>query len=442
MTGDAASFFHSGMIQNERPVIADSLWTATANPTPACPPLDAEIEAEVCIVGGGFTGLSAALHLAEAGASVAVLEAETPGWGASGRNGGQVNPGLIEDPDVVTKTFGDARGRRMVAMSGGAGSLVFSLIEKHGIKCEAMPVGWLRAAHDAKALEGMRARVAQWAGHGAELRLLSRDETAEMIGTDVYAGGTLDPRGGNVHPLNYALGLADAALRNGACIFGHSRALNRERMGDRWLVRTARGAVAAKRVLICTNAYTDGFAPDAAKTVVPIRSVQVATRPLSDNIAKSIIPGGHSPSDTRRLLLYYRKDALGRFIMGGRGAYDDSGAAAAQEALRRISVELFPQLADAEWAHSWGGFVAATPNHFPNLHLLEEGVLAGLGYNGRGVAMATAMGKVMADWALGRPDAELDYPVTPLRPMPFHRFHRLGVNLTVARMRLMDRLGL
>ncbi|MEL6794450.1 MAG: FAD-binding oxidoreductase, partial [Pseudomonadota bacterium] len=174
----------------------------------------------------------------------------------------------------------------------------------------------------------------------------------------------------------------------------------------------------------------------------PIRSVQVATKPLSDNIAKSIIPGGHSPSDTRRLLLYFRKDALGRFIMGGRGAYDDEGAAAAQEALRKVSVELFPQLAEAEWERSWGGFVAVTPDHFPNLHLVEDGVLAGLGYNGRGVAMATAMGKVMADWALGTLEADLDYPVTPLREMPFHRFHRLGVKLTVARMKLMDRLGL
>ena len=182
------------MIRNERPVIADSLWTATANPTPDCPPLDAQIEADVAIVGGGFTGLSAALHLAEAGASVAVLEAETPGWGASGRNGGQVNPGLIEDPDVVTKTFGEETGRRMVAMAGGAGTLVFSLIEKHDIQCDAAPVGWLRGAHDANAYEAMRSRVEQWRRHGADLKLLSREEVSAMIGTDAYIGDVLDPK--------------------------------------------------------------------------------------------------------------------------------------------------------------------------------------------------------------------------------------------------------
>ena len=225
------------MIQNERPVIADSLWTATANPTPDCPPLAEEIEADAAVVGGGFTGLSAALHLAEAGASVAVLEAETPGWGASGRNGGQVNPGLIEDPDVVTRAFGEKTGRRLVAMAGGAGTLVFSLIEKHDIQCDAVPVGWLRGAHDAKALAAARSRVEQWKLHGADLKLLSREEVSAMIGTDAYVGGVLDPRGGNVHPLNYALGLADAALRAGAGVFGHSRALSRERRGDRWLVR-------------------------------------------------------------------------------------------------------------------------------------------------------------------------------------------------------------
>lgn len=430
------------MIENERPVIADSLWSATANPAPEFPQLTDEIEADVVVIGGGFTGLSAALHLAEAGAAVVVLEAETPGWGASGRNGGQVNPGLIEDPDDVVRRFGDDVGGRMVRMSGEAGRLVFSLIEKHGIECEAMPVGWLRAAHDAKSVEIMKSRAAQWARHGAELKVLSRDETAAMIGTEAYFGGLLDLRGGNVHPLNYALGLAHAAQKAGARLFGQSRALSRTRVGERWVVRTASGAVSATRILVCTNGYTDGFAPDVAKTVVPVRSVQVATKPLSDNVYKSIIPGRHAPSDTRRLLLYFRKDAGGRFIMGGRGAYDDAGAARALADLRRVSRELFPQLADVEWERAWGGFIAVTPDHYPNLHQIDEGVMAGVGFNGRGVAMATAMGAVLAEWAMGRPEGELAYPVTPLRPIAFHRFHRLGVTMRVARMKMMDRLGL
>ena len=430
------------MIANENPVIANSLWSSTANAGPVCSPLSGEAETEIAVIGAGFTGLSAALHLAEAGQDVTVLEAETPGWGASGRNGGQVNPGLIEDPEAVVRTFGEDMGRRMVALSGAAGQLVFSLIEKHAIDCEAMPVGWLRAAHDAKAMALMQSRAEQWRRHGAELRLLSREETAELIGAPAYVGGLLDPRGGNVHPLNYALGLADAAIKAGACIHGQSRALSRTRQGDRWLITTPEGQLAARRVLICTNAYTDGFAPDVAKTVVPVRSVQVATQQLSDNVYRSILPGRHAPADTRRLLLYYRKDASGRFIMGGRGGLNDRSTLAALEDLRRVSVALYPQLAEAEWNYAWGGTLAVTPDHYPRLQEVEDGLMAGLGFNGRGVAMATAMGRVLADWASGRPASELDFPVTPLRAIPFHRFHRLGVWTATTKMKWLDRLGL
>ena len=430
------------MIQNENPIIADSLWSATASAHPVCAPLRGAAETQVAVIGAGFTGLSAALHLAKAGHEVSVLEAETPGWGASGRNGGQVNPGLIEDPDAVIRAFGESMGGRMVALSGEAGQLVFSLIEKHHMDCEAMPVGWIRAAHNAKAMALMRSRAEQWQRHGTELRLLSREETAEMIGAPAYVGGLLDPRGGNVHPLNYALGLAKAALEAGAYIHGQSRALSREKRGDRWVITTPSGQLAARRVLICTNAYSGDFAPDIVKTVVPVRSVQVATKPLSGNVYRSILPGRHASADTRRLLLYYRKDGSGRFIMGGRGGLSNKGTLAALEDLRRQSVALYPQLAGAEWEHGWGGNFAATSDHYPRLHEIDNGVMAGLGFNGRGVAMATAMGKVLAQWAAGRPPAELDFPVTPPRSIPFHGFSRIGVQAAMTKMKLLDRLGL
>lgn len=430
------------MIANERPVIANSLWSATANTAPDCPPLVGEVEADLAIVGGGFTGLSAALHAAEAGLRAVVLEAESPGWGASGRNGGQVDPGLYVDPDEVEARFGAEMGARMVDFMGGSGQLVFDLIERHGIQCDARPVGWIRAAHNAAALKDIQGKVAQWQRRGADLRFLARDELAGMMGTDVYVGGLIDMRGGNLHPLNYALGLADAALRAGAAVHGGSRVISAGREGDIHVLRTSRGAVRAGKVLLCTNGYTDGLAPPLAQEVVPVRSVQVATDPLPPDVAASILPGRQAPSDLRRLLLYFRMDAAGRFIMGGRGAYGDRATALRMQALRKVSVKMYPQLAPYAWRHAWGGFIAVTPDHYPRLVRMGPGMLAGLGYNGRGVAQATAMGKLMAEWAAGQSEETLDFPVTDPQPIPFHGLRRLGVAATVAKYRAMDALGL
>ena len=429
------------MIENEEPVIANSLWSATANATPDCPPLHNAVTADVCIIGAGFTGLSAALHLAQAGRNVIVLEAQTPGWGASGRNGGQVNPGLQDDPDQIEKTFGPEMGTRMVKMSGDAGQLVFDLIAKHNIQCDAKQVGWLRAAHTPKAMRTLENRADQWRKRGADFKTFDADTTAQMIGTQQYIGSIMDPRGGNLHPLNYALGLADAAIKAGAKIHGHSRAIELTTHNGQHIIRTEHGQVTTDKTLLCTNGYTDGLLPPLAHTLVPVRSVQVATEPLSDNLQKSILPQGQAPSDTQRLLLYFRKDAAGRLIMGGRGDYSPRGTQTAQEDLRQTTLKMFPQLGDVKWSYAWGGYIAITADHTPHLNLIGDGIMAGLGYNGRGVAMATAMGRVLADWATGKPTADLPFPVTAPKPMPLHRFAKLGVQATVLREKLLDRLG-
>lgn len=428
-----------GKIANERPALADSLWTATANAAPRRPALTGTVEADTVIVGGGFTGLSAALHLAEAGQAVILLEAETPGWGASGRNGGQVNPGLKPNPDDLVARFGDDFGRRMARRWGEGGALVFDLIARHGIDCDAANIGFLRTATSPKTLANLTEIARQWRAHGADYDEVSREETARLVGADAYIGGVIDRRGGNIHPLNYALGLADAAERAGAVIHGQSRATAIEADGAGVAVRTAEGRVTARRALICTNAYTGDLARPLGKTVVPVTSVQVATAPLSDNIARSILPEGHSPTDTRRLIFYFRKTADGRFVMGGRGALGERSTRARQEALRAAAATLYPQLGDAEWAHAWGGDVAMTRDSLPGLHLIAPNVLAGLGFNGRGVANATVMGTILADWALGAPAEALDLPLTPARSIPFHGLRNLGLGGAMAAFRLMDR---
>jgi len=428
-------------IAHERTVLAHSLWADTANPSPPRPALSGAVRADCVMIGGGFTGLSAALHLAEAGQDVVLLEAETVGWGASGRNGGQVNPGLKDGPAALAARFGADLGGRMTRLSGAGGDLVFDLIEKHKIRCDACRVGWIRAAHTRKALASLHAVAAEWRVTGAPVDDLGAVDMQRLLGAPGYVGGIIDRRGGNLHPLNYALGLADAAERAGARLHGDSRVTGLGPDGDLVTVTTAQGRVTAQRALICTNAYTGGLADPLGKTVVPVTSVQVATAPLSSNVAASILPEGHAPSDTRRLLIYFRKDAQGRFIIGGRGALADRDVLARQQSLREVALGLYPQLDGTTWLHAWGGNVAITRDHLPGLHLVAPNVMAGLGYNGRGVGMATVMGTVLASWASGAATETLDFPVTRPRPIPFHSLRQIGVRSTVAAYRLLDRLG-
>lgn len=432
----------TGQIQNERPTLADSLWTATANPSPDRPTLNGTVEADTVIIGGGFNGLSAAVHLAEAGQSVILLEAETPGWGASGRNGGQVNPGLKPNPDHLVAKFGDDLGRRMVARWGGGGDLLFSLIAKHDISCDGKQVGFLRVATSDKTMADLQEIARQWRSHEADYDDIDADETARLVGSEAYQGAVIDRRGGNIHPLNFALGLADAAERHGAVIYANSRATEVVSDGTQVTVQTARGRVQARRALICTNAYTGDLANPLGKTVVPVTSVQVATAPLSDDIYRSILPEGHAPTDTRRLIFYFRKTVDGRFVMGGRGAMGEGSTRKRQQALRDAAAMIYPQLGDAKWDYAWGGNVAMTRNSLPGMHLLSPNVLAGIGFNGRGVANATVMGTVLADWAMGVPADKLDYPISPERPIPFHAFRNLGLGTTIAALRFLDRFRL
>jgi glycine/D-amino acid oxidase-like deaminating enzyme len=422
---------------------ATSLWTATATPAPDCPPLDGSERADVCVVGGGFTGLSAALHLAEGGAEVVLLEASEPGFGASGRNGGQVIPGLKLDPDEIEAQFGGDRGVRLVEQVGGAADLVFDLVRRHGIACDARQDGWIKAAHSPGALREVLRSAQQWSRRGAAVDELDRGRIAELTGTDGYVGGWVDHRGGVVQPLSYARGLARAAQRCGARVHGGTLVSFVRRQGTAWAVESPGGSVLAAQVILATNAYTDlasSLWPGLRETVIPVYSYIVATAPLPEALRRAILPKGHAVSDTRRLLRYFRLDPAGRMVMGGRGKFRESRDRADYRAVVRNAVELYPQLRDREWEFVWGGRVALTLDHMPHLHELAPGVHAGLGYNGRGVAMATLMGKWLALRAYGAGEGDVPFPATPPRPVPLHRWRRPILSAAVAWKRTMDRL--
>lgn len=416
-----------------------SLYADTAIPAHAAPPLAGEIRVDVAIVGGGFTGLSAALHLAEMGARVAVLEANEPGWGASGRNGGQVNPGLKPDPDEVMRDFGADLGGRMVALSYDAPNVVFDLVRRHQIQCEALQSGTIRAAFNARDASGVRETAAQCMARGMPVEVLDAAGLRAATGTGRYVAGLIDRRGGQVNPLSYARGLARAAAQAGAAIYGGTKVLGLAREAESWRVRTEAGAVRAERVVLATNGYTDGLWPGLEQSVVPLFSGIVASEKLDAALAREIMPGRPVLYELGHITVYYRLDAQNRLLMGGRGRQRDVARPGELGYLVDYAERLWPALRGKNWSHAWSGRIAATADHYPHIHELAPGLLACLGYNGRGVAMASTMGRQIARHLHG--GLELDMPVTHMKRIALHRFWRLGLAARIAQGRVRDALG-
>jgi sarcosine oxidase len=418
-----------------------SLWSATAAPGPTLGQLVESVRAEVAIIGAGYTGLSAALHLAAAGRDVVVLDAVEVGDRASGLNGGQVIPGVKHDPDTLEEIFGPVVGSRLVDTVASGPDVVFDLIQKYEIACAATRTGWIQPATSPSALEALAARVGQWRRRGADVELLSAAETARLTGSQRYSGGWIDRRGGTVQPLSYVRGLARAARSAGARIFSRSPATDLAETDREWRIRTPRGSVASSTVILATDAYTDRLVDPLRRTLIPVPSFQVATEPIPEKLRQTILPEGQSASDTWHLLRYFRLDATGRLIMGSRGTFTDVPVAVAARHHYRAVREIFPQLEGIRYEYHWGGLVGMTRDHLPHLHEAAPGLMAGLGYNGRGVAMATVMGRILADWALGVPAPELAFPVTPLAPIPMHRFNQIGARVAIQGLRAMDGLA-
>jgi glycine/D-amino acid oxidase-like deaminating enzyme len=418
-----------------------SLWAATAAPGPELASLSGELRAQVTIIGGGYTGLSAALHLAEAGRDAVVLEAVDVGERASGLNGGQVIPGVKYDPDDLESMFGLQRGARLVDTVARGPDLVFDLVRKYGIGCDAMRTGWIQPATSEATLETLRARVEQWRRRGAPVELLSREETERLTGSRRYCGGWIDRRGGTVQPLSYVRGLALAAQRMGSRIFRHSPAIKLSRSAGEWRVDTPRGSVTSPVVILATDAYADRLVDVVRRTVVTVPSFQVATVPLPADLLATILPQRQSASDTWHLLRYFRVDATGRLLMGSRGVFGDPPVSVQAVHLYRAVADIYPQLAGIEYEYHWGGVVAVTRDNLPRLQEVAPGLLAGFGYNGRGVAMATIMGSLLSRWASGQPATELGFPVTAIDPLPLHVFSQFGARVAVQYLRTLDGLA-
>lgn len=419
-----------------------SLYADTAVPPVLAPPLDTDLTVSVAIVGGGFTGLSTALHLAERGVDAIVLEAREPGWGASGNNGGQLNPGLKADPDTIEAIFGTDLGARMVAFAYNTPTFTLDLIRRHRIACEARQNGTLRAAYHAANAATVEKTAGQCIRRGMPVTVLDRKAIQYATGTDRYMLAMRDSRGGDLQPLSYARGLARAAIAAGAAVHGLTPAISLDRDGARWRIDTPRAVVRAEKILIATNGFTDDLWPDLRRTIVPVFSSIAATEPLPDDVARDIMPTRSVLYESGNITVYYRVDSSNRLLIGGRGPMRWIRNASAVRYLTRYAVRLWPTLRDVRWTHGWNSRLAMTADHFPHVHEPRPDALIYLGCNGRGVALATAIGEQLARRLIDGERATFDMPITSIKPIRFHAFWPLAVKSIVLYGRVCDQLGL
>ena len=375
---------------------APSYYAATANDIPAFPALFGDTQADVCIVGAGFTGLSAALHLARRGYSVIVAEAKRAGWGASGRNGGQLHSGQRRDQVWLERTVGLDDAKKLWAMAEEAKALVKSLIADNAIACDYAD-GIIHGIHKRKYLaeeqdyiDILRERYDYHA-----LSYLSEAETAAALGTDVYFGGTRDATAGHLHPLNFALGLARAASAAGAKIYEKTPVVS-VTDGAPMRVTTKAGTISAKAVLLAGNGYLSGIDARTEARVMPINNFILATEPLGER-AKSLIPGNEAAADTRFVVNYWRLSADGRMLFGGGENYSPNFPKDIGAFVRRHMLKVYPQLADARIDHAWGGTLAVTPQRMPYLRRQTPGLYVSAGYSGHGVGISVLAGKIFAE---------------------------------------------
>ncbi len=400
-----------------------SYYDATAIGTRETSALDADITADVAIIGAGITGCSAALHLAERGYKVAVLEAGQIGFGASGRNGGQALPGFAADQVKVRRIMGDAAAQRLWEMSMEAVDLLHAQIARFNIPCHPVR-GYLHVATKPRQVRELEDWAEELAKLGAnEERLLRGAALQERLRSPRYLAALYDPVAGHIHPLNYTLGLAQAAMAAGAQIYTRTKVLAVEQ-GETVTLRTARGNVTAKFLLLCGNAYLGNLMRPIASHVMPVGTYIIATEPRDD--IPDLIPGDEAVADLNFVLDYFRRSADNRMLFGGRVSYSTLPPRNLPAAMLARARRAFPQLSDARVDFAWGGNVAITRNRLPHFGKIGRNILFAQGFSGHGLALTGLAGKLLAEAVAGQAERfdvfasipHARFPGGPLLRMP------------------------
>ena len=376
---------------------ADSYYAASANDKVERAQLVDNIESDVCIIGAGYTGLSTALHLLELGFSVTILEAARIGWGASGRNGGQIVNSFSRDIDSIEKTVGKEKGKLFGEMAFEGSRIIKELINKHNIQCD-LKDGGVFAALNPKQMGHLEAQKVLWEKHGhmGHLELLDGKGIRSVVGSEQYIGGLLDKSGGHIHPLNLALGEAAAVESLGGVIYEDS-AVIRVEQGDNPVIHTAKGSVKAKFVVVAGNAYLNGLMPELQAKSMPCGTQVLTTEPLSDELANSLLPQDYCVEDCNYLLDYFRLSGDKRLIYGGGVVYGARDPADIEAIIRPKMLATFPQLKDVKIDFTWTGNFLLTLSRLPQVGRIGDNIYYSQGCSGHGVTYTHLAGKILAE---------------------------------------------
>lgn len=405
------------------------LWMALSRESFSAPKLTGAVVADVVVIGGGYAGLTAAIELRRRGHEVVLLEATKVGYGASGRANGQVIGALTRHgPAAIRKAWPGERGERFIDLVRGSVDVLYGLIDRYGIDCDARRTGWLQPAHSPGRAKRGAELAAEWAAAGAPAAAVSKADMQARLGTDGYFGGWEHRTSGHINPYAFAAGLARGAANDGVRIYEGSPALKLSREGKGWVVTTPAGQVTATKVALTTAAHSGDLWPELARSIVPVTSYQAATRPLG-SAGDTILPNDEAASDTRMDLRYFRKDRDGRLVSGAALAVQWFASRRLPALVEKRLRTAFPYLPSNLMTHFWGGRIAMTLDRLPHLHRRGDGLCAWIGCNGRGLALACAMGPVLADALEDVADDQLAVRPTKIKTVPFHsvvaRFARL-----------------
>nr|WP_321458336.1 FAD-binding oxidoreductase [uncultured Cohaesibacter sp.] len=439
LSSPEGGFLHGNDKQGTYP---DSYYTATANPHDSFPSLQGEQLCDVCVIGGGYAGLSSALHLSQQGYKVILLEAHRVGWGASGRNGGQVCTGQRLEQDALEKMVGTAQARLLWNIAVDGIQMVKDLITDHGINCDLKP-GTLHVDHKPHYADESKAyvdKLNQEYGY-KHIRYVSKADVEEMLGSKAYYGGMVDMFAAHLHPLNYALGLGEVVRKAGTAIFENSEVKSIEK-GDTVTIKCTEGHVKAKHLIIACNGYIENLVPKVASRVMPMNNYILATEPLGDDLARELIRDDFGVADSKFVINYYRLSADKRMLFGGGETYSFKFPQDIKSFVRKPMLEIYPQLKDVRIDYGWGGTLGITVNRMPYFAKLDKNIINASGFSGHGVAIATIAGKLVAeliDGQASRFDAMEKVPTYPF-PGGRHLRHALLV-MAMLYYKTRDRIG-